>query len=155
MVSGEMTEFSHTRWLAMGLTALAIVLPGSAGAFSGHSPDLVLFQEAANLSLSKRESQLKAVIGIRAEQEPAWLEYLLARRQHEKIVRVSRRQELKEFAMRAGSNFEPALSNSQPEDSVATSKLALKESFERLYAILDEVQKASADEVLTPSECGQ
>jgi hypothetical protein len=155
-----MTEFSHMRRLAMAFTALAIALPSSAGAVSGQVPitrlpDPTLVQGTSNFSLSKRESQLKAAIGIKAEQEPAWVEYLLARRQHEKIVRFSQRQELKEFAVGAGSSFEPTLSNDEPEDFVASSKLALKESFDRLYAVLDEVQKARADETLTPSECGQ
>jgi hypothetical protein len=40
------------------------------------------FQHSSNAELEQREADLKALMVIRAEQEAAWLHYLLARRDY-------------------------------------------------------------------------
>ena len=47
------------------------------------------------------------------------------------------------------------LSASNTNFSPKVLKLTLRQKYEDLYAILDDVQKALADRELTPSECGK
>ncbi len=53
------------------------------------------------------------------------------------------------------TGFDITLPAPDADSPVLDSKLALKEKFDALYAILDEAQQARADEELTAGECGK
>jgi hypothetical protein len=113
-----------------------------------------LFQNSSASQLAEREAQLKTLMEIRSEQEAAWLDYLLARRAYARAVKEQQRQEMQEIA--AGNlGYGTTLSTPDTDFSSKALKLTLKQKYEDLYAILDEVQKARADRELTPSECGR
>jgi len=113
-----------------------------------------LFQSTLASRAEAREAELKALIEISGEQEPAWLEYILARRQYAEGVKDHRRQEYMRLA--AGDmGSEITLSTLDADSPVQASKLALKEKFDALYATLNDAQKARADRELTPGECGK
>jgi hypothetical protein len=113
-----------------------------------------LFQNSSASQLAQREAQLKTLMAIRSEQEAAWLDYLLARRNYARAVKEQQRQEMQEIA---SGNLEYGTTLSTPDTDFSSDalKLTLKQEYEDLYAILDDVQKARADRELTPSECGR
>jgi hypothetical protein len=113
-----------------------------------------LFQHSSASQLAEREAQLKILMEIRSEQEAAWLHYLLARRDYARAVKEQQRQEMQEIAS-GNMGYGTTLSNSDNDFSSKALKLKLKQKYENLYAILDDVQKGRADRELTPSECGK
>jgi hypothetical protein len=113
-----------------------------------------LFQSSSDSTLQLREDDLKELVAIRADQELAWRDYVLARRSYAKAVKDERRQEMNEIA--AGNlNYGTTLSDTGSKLGSKAAKLNLKQKYEALYATLDGDQRTIADRELTPSECGR
>lgn len=113
-----------------------------------------LFQGTVDSGPQTREAELRVLIAIRSEQEEAWREYILARRQNKQTADRQRRQEYLSSAV-GDTGFDLTTSTADSHDPVLTSRLALKEKYDALYALLDDAQKARADRELTPGECGR
>jgi hypothetical protein len=136
--------------LIMSLAATGMAISGQ-----GSSSWLAnLFQHSSSAELEQREADLKALMAIRADQEAAWLHYLLARRDYARAVKEERRQEMQEIAS-GNMGYGTTLSTPDTDFSSKAVKLTLRQKYEDLYAILDDLQKARADRELTPSECGK
>lgn len=137
------------------IMSLAATETAITGQLQGSSSWLAkLFQHSSNAELEQREADLKALMVIRAEQEAAWLHYLLARRDYARAVKEERRQEMQEIAS-GNMGYGTTLSTPDTDFSSKALKLTLRQKYEDLYAILDDVQKGRADRELTPSECGK
>jgi len=113
-----------------------------------------LFRSSSDSKLEEREAQLKTLMSITVEQEPAWLAYLEARRTYRRAVRLQQTQELREIASGAWA-YGTTLTTESTDNPVQLQKLKLKQKYEDLYASLDNLQRALADRELTPSECGK
>jgi hypothetical protein len=113
-----------------------------------------LFQHSSSAELEQREADLKSLIAIRADQEAAWLHYLLARRDYARAVKDEQRQEMEKITS-GNMGYGTTLSTPDTNFSSNALKLTLKQKYQDLYAILNDVQKALADRELTPSECGK
>jgi hypothetical protein len=133
------------------LAAGAAVLDGPQARSSSLMANL--FQRSSESELAEREARLKVSMGIRADQEAAWLDYLLARRAYAKALKDRQRQEMKDIAS-GNIAYGTTLSAADPEAAVKASQSALRQEYEDLYAVLDDRQKALADRELTPVECG-
>jgi hypothetical protein len=166
MIAGMMTEFVYDSFFRVIMRtliisiAVAVSLATGDGTFAGQAQPgssswlANLFQYSSASQLAQREAQLKTLMEIRSEQEGAWLDYLLARRDYARAVKEQRRQEMQEIAS-GNMGYGTTLSIPDTNSSSKALKLTLRQKYEDLYAILDDLQKALADRELTPSECGK
>jgi hypothetical protein len=113
-----------------------------------------LFQRTRSTKSAAREVELKALLAIRSDQETAWLEYVMARRQYAEAADRNRRQEYMSWAAGDASLDLNSLASGE-DGAVQAYKSALKEKYDVLYAMFDEAQKALADRELTAGECGR